>query len=82
MEEELIKIKHGRFKGQLFRVEGLIQDIRSGGGTEDLHELAFDGNWAAKNAIEIDKYSIENKPFYYGKIGALGYIISAKDLGK
>lgn len=81
MDREIIKVKHGRFKGQDFEVEGLIQDIR-GGSTKNLPELAFDGNWAAKNALEIDKYGVDDEPFYYGKIGALGYIISAKDLGK
>lgn len=28
----------------------------------------------------IDRYSEEDRPFYYGKIGALGYIIAEKDL--
>ncbi len=70
---EVIKVKYGRFKGQDFRVEGIIDD--------DLPFLAANGNWAARNAINIDKYTLQNLPFYYGKIGALGYIISEEDLG-
>lgn len=40
----------------------------------------FGGNWAARNAMEVDKYTIDDAPFYYGKIGSLGYIIAEKDL--
>lgn len=51
------------------------------GHEESLAMLAVQGNMAARNAIDIDHYTIDDRPFYYGKIDHLGYIISAKDLG-
>lgn len=74
-----IKIKGGRFAGQIFRLEADINEME--GKPTSLPELAVRGNWAAINALEIDRYFDEDAPFYYGKIGSLGYIISAKDLG-
>lgn len=76
--EEKVKIKNGRFKGDNFRIEGLIKDIC---GDDCLPSLACKGNFAANNALEIDKYTVDDEPFYYGKIGSLGYIISSNDLG-
>lgn len=72
-KEEIIKVKKGRFKGMDFRLEGVIDD--------DLPYLASQGNWAAKNAINIDGYKIQDVPFYYGKVDNLGYVISLHDLG-
>ena len=73
-----IKVKRGRFKGKIFKLEGLIEDVC---GDNSLAVLCCRGNYAAKNAFDIDKYTVYDEPFYYGKIGSLGYIISAKDLG-
>lgn len=72
-KEEIVIVKKGRFKGQEFRLEGVID--------EDLPFLASQGNYAAKNALEIDKYTLQDVPFFYGKIGSLGYVISQHDLG-
>lgn len=77
-KEELIIVKKGRFKGQEFWVEGIID--------EDLPYLASKGNMAAHNAITIEKYTLKDVPFYYGKIRdengiRLGYILSLHDMG-
>ena len=49
-------------------------------GTDCLPELAcVKRNFSAINALEIDKYTIDDAPFYYGKIGLLGYILSEKE---
>lgn len=77
--ETNIVVKSGRFKGETFRMENELKDMP--GGETELPMLAVRGNWAAINAITIDRYTINDAPFYYGKIGALGYIISKKDLG-
>ncbi len=56
-EIEIIKVKSGRFAGESFKVEGLVDDI--------LPYLATKGNMAAKNALDIDEYTIkvlESKP--------------------
>lgn len=68
----------GRFKGETFHNEGTIEEVI---GPLNLPMLATTGNWAARNAIEIDRYTVKDEPFYYGHIGGLGYIISGKDLG-
>ena len=74
---ETVKIKHGRFKGKLFEIEGTIKEVLR---NDCLPELAFfKGNYPAVNAIEIDKYTVDDEPFYYGKIGNLGYILSEKE---
>lgn len=73
-----IKIAKGRFKDEEYRFDGLIDEM--GYGTTDLPSIAFLGNWAAINALKIDKYKVDDRPFYYGKIGALGYILSHEDL--
>lgn len=79
-----VKIKRGRFKDQSFEIEGTLQDVfgqKFGYGNPDLPYLALiKGNPAAMNALEIDKYTIDDGPFYYGKIGFLGYIIGERDL--
>lgn len=71
-------VKSGRFKGGDFQLEGTVKDVC---GDSCLAMLACKGNHAAYNAIHIDGYTINDDPCYYGKIGALGHIISAKDLG-
>lgn len=69
-------IKRGRFKGETFKIEGKIEDIFK----EDcLPLIASTGNLAAINALEIDNYKYTDAPFYYGKIRALGYILSEKE---
>lgn len=77
-KEKTVIVKSGRFKGQEFRIENELKDMP--GGTDNLLLLASRGNWAARNAIEIDGYISSDAPFYYGKIGAFGYIISKNDL--
>ena len=77
IEMEKVIIKRGRFKGETFEIEGTIKEVM---GTDCLPELAmFKGNMAALNALNIDNYNITDAPFYYGKIGIMGYIISKKD---
>lgn len=72
-----VKITNGRFKGKTFEIEGTIKEVF---GTDCLPELdCVKGIIAAKNAIDIDKYTIEDEPFYYGKINHLGYILSHKE---
>lgn len=73
-KEEIVTIKYGRFGGEEFRIEGVI--------TQPLPYLASLGNWAARNALEIDGYTDDHAPFYYGKIDNLGYVISEKDIGQ
>ena len=71
------------FKDQELLIEGTIEDvfvIQLGYGRPDLLYLAcFKGNIAARNALYREQYTIDDAPFYYGKMGALGYIISHKD---
>lgn len=74
-----IKVKSGRFAGQIFRLEADINEME--GKPITMQELALRGNWAARNALTEDGYTVKDAPFYYGKIGSLGYIISEKDLG-
>lgn len=81
-QKDIVIVKRGRFAGKEFVLEDDIDNMRApdgilGGG---LAYLACTGNWAARNALEIDKYTISNAPFYYGKIGNLGYIISHEHL--
>lgn len=72
------RIKKGQMKDEIFIVEGTIADTC---GSDCLPELAcFHGNWAARNALEHEKYTIDDVPFYYGKIGTLGFIFAEKDL--
>lgn len=73
-----VTVQSGRFKGETFRIEATIDDME--GAPVTLEQIA-NRNWAARNALDIDGYTEADKPFYYGKIGSLGYIISAKDLG-
>lgn len=79
MEPTEILVACGRFKGKIFWMENELKDMP--GGVTSLAQLAAKGNWAAKNALFIDKYKEDDGPFYYGKIDSLGYIISKYDLG-
>jgi len=49
---------------------------------ECLPAEACKGNWAARNALDIEGYTISDAPFWYGKVGALGYIYSEKHLNQ
>ena len=81
IKNKTVTVQHGRFKGEEFRIEDDIANMPPQGGGTDLSSLTMGGNWAAKNALEVDKYVTEDAPFYYGKIGSLGYINSKHDLG-
>ena len=41
---------------------------------------ACQGNWAARNALKIEGYKVEDAPFWYGKVGAFGYVFAEKHL--
>lgn len=75
MKDKKFIVKDCKFKkinGCEFIVEFKVKEL--------LVDLMFAGNWAARNAIEIEEYKFNDSPFYYGKIGDLGYIISEKNL--
>ena len=71
------------FKEKKILIEGNIEDVwghQPGYGKVDLPYLAaVKGNPAAINACDRENYTIDDAPFYYGKVGQLGYIISHKD---
>lgn len=71
------------FKGQKLEIEGLLHEVFGnipGYGRVDFCYLAFvRGNPAAVMAAKREKYTVDDEPFYYGKMGALGYVISEKD---
>lgn len=74
--------KNGIFKDQELKIEGTLEEVfgrQPGYGKPDLPHLAYKNNPAAINALEREKYTADDKPFYYGKMGGLGYIISHKD---
>lgn len=75
-----IKIKNGRFAGKDFLLEADIRQMPGCNQLTDLPSLAMTGNYAAANALTVDNYRAGDAPFYYGKIGALGYIVSHFDL--
>ncbi len=77
---QTVTVRTGRFAGNTFRVEGTIEEVEQSQAPITLMSLARKGRPAAHNALMIDRYSEEDRPFYYGKIGALGYIIAEKDL--
>lgn len=71
------KVTSGRLKGAEFDVEGPVLDVC---GSNCLVTLALSqGNFAALNAIRLDGYTVNDGPFYYGKIGGMGYIIAEQD---
>lgn len=78
----ILTVQKGRFQGKEFRMENDIVDMPRyfSDFPNDLPTLATGGNWAAINAIKVDGYKVNDAPFYYGKIGSLGYIISHEDL--
>ena len=62
--------------GSEFRIEKEIDK-------DDLiYKACFEGNWACKNYLERRKDVNINFPykFYYGKVGALGYVFSEDEL--
>lgn len=72
-----IKIIKGKFKGEIFKLEGTIAEVM---GEDNLADLAiFKRNPAAVEALSRG-YTINDEPFYYGKIGMLGFIISESEL--
>ena len=81
IKNKTVTVQHGRFKEKAFCIEDDIANMPPQGGGTDLPSLAMGGNWAARDALEIDKYVVTDAPFYYGKIGGLGHIISKHDLG-
>lgn len=64
------EIKFGRLKGRMCRVDDTVKI-----GPGDLPFLSCEGNMAARNAINIDGFKVENEPFIYVKVDSLGYII-------
>lgn len=69
----------GRLKGSIFIPEDNIRIVLD---EECLATLATAGNPAAMNAMFLERYTIHDAPFIYGKIEGLGYIIAEKDLEK
>lgn len=70
------------FRDQSLMVEGSLEDVIGsipGYGKPDLCYLAMKGNRAAINALDRENYKINDAPFYYAKMGNLGYFISHKD---
>ena len=83
-DKTFIVNRPGRLDGHKIRIEDYIKNIPDypAYARNCLPTLMSMGNWAAKNALEIEKYTIDDAPFLYGKIGNLGYIVSEKDLGE
>jgi hypothetical protein len=71
----MVRVAEGRFAGMEYDLEGPIADMM---GTSNLAQLAAQGNPAGLLAIR--EYNVDDEPFYYGKIGALGHILSHKDI--
>lgn len=76
MSEKKAVGTNGIFKGKELRIEGLLDDVM--GYRVCLPELAM-RNPAAMNAIDRENYTVKDAPFYYCKMGHLGYIIAEKD---
>jgi len=72
-----IKVKRGRHKGQTFKLLGEIGRVL---GSRCLPELSWKGNWPARAALDIDRYTKADAPLYFGRIGKFEYIISHLDL--
>lgn len=66
----------GIFNNQTLWIEGTIEDVFE---HKDLTRLAMTGNPAAINALMREKYTFLDQPFYYCKMGNLGYIIARND---
>lgn len=64
------------FKDQDLLIEGPITEVMS---TDPLPLIAARGNPAAHNAIFREKYTVADEPFYYCKMGNLGFVIAEKD---
>jgi len=77
---EEIEVAEGVFKGNTYMVEEDIRNMDGWGNHDSLAMLAAQGNMAALQALEVNEYNYEDAPFYYGKIGNLGYILSHFDI--
>lgn len=69
-------VKRGYCQGYSFLIEDELSKVS---GTDNLVELAQRGNMAAFNAMKDGGYRQEDGPFYYGKIGEYGFVISHYD---
>lgn len=76
MERGNYKVISGQYKGNIFKLEGSDKDIW-GKSWMDMGGLPVCWNFAIR-AMD-DKLDM-SKPVYYGKIGALGYLVNADEL--
>lgn len=68
-------VKQGYCKGMEIAIEGEMVDV--------LHSTQLshlEGVPAVMQAMNRGPYTQDDEPFYYGKIGCLGYLISHRDL--
>ena len=79
LKNKKLFVKSGYLKGQKIQIVDSVLNMNDGI-DDDLGTMYLNGNMAAKSAIELGQYTSDNKPFFYGKIGAFGYIVSAGDL--
>jgi len=78
---EKLEVVAGVFKGNTFRVEVDIRNMPGWGkGHGSLAMLSSNGVMAATQALDVNGYNYQDAPFYYGKMGNLGYILSHFDL--
>lgn len=75
---EPITIRHGYLEGEKFVLEAPTAKMSSQ--SDDLLTMAKAGNMAAHKAAIEGHYTNKDAPFYYGKIGVFGYIVSHADL--
>lgn len=67
------KVRQADLRGKEFIPEFIIQCLPT---------AAFQGNMAAENALDIEQYKFEDAPFWYGRVGAFGYVIAERHLEK
>lgn len=67
----VVGAKQQQCNGKIFRAEFLV---------DCLPEEACKGNFAARNALDIEGYKHTDAPFFYGKVDALGYVFAGKNL--
>ncbi len=68
-------IQGGYLEGQIFQLEGTMEEVM---GEATLGALP--GNPAVMQAIALGGYCNDDAPFYYGKVGPFGYVVSQEDL--
>ncbi len=68
-------VKRGYCKGMEIAIEGEMGDVMHS--TQLSH---LEGVPAVMQAMNQGAYTQDDEPFYYGKIGRLGYLISHGDL--